>query len=515
MPFTTVLWLNDGNGAFTVAGPAVFEQPLGTLIGATRWDADGDGVDDLLTTDPAGVALLQSGNPVRRLALTGERLTTTTRGPLHAGDLDGDAYPEIVIAGTELQRNDGRGGFELDATGAWSNATQAPMLLADADRDGDLDAVLGGAMTASLQLNDGAGRFVAAPAGTLPAPSATVVPLASGDVDADGDLDLVVATGIEVELWRSHGGRFAADPAAWRGPPPAGSSAASLVDVDLDGALDLVVGREFGQTELWRNDGAGVFTDVTAAALPLVVHGTRALTAVDLDGDRAPEIVHAVELGPDVVWRNDGGGTFVEDPAALPASAASSTAVASFDADGDGACDLVFAGGPVVAFRNRGDGSFETATPEWIGAASSDAIATADVDLDGDHDLILASSVLLNTSRQLTPTLRGARLGRSFRVAIEHRGLGSLRLAYLGVGLRPIGPLSIPPFGWFHLDPATSVFLPPVPIGPSQILAVRELRVLDDVTLLGRVVHAQAAIAGLGGPPALQLTGVVDAEITR
>lgn len=65
-------------------------------------------------------------------------------------------------------------------------------------------------------------------------------------------------------------------------------SALALAPLDGDVYPDLVIGNSAllgGQTLLYRNDGTGRFTDVTAARLPATFDHTAAIALVDLDGD--------------------------------------------------------------------------------------------------------------------------------------------------------------------------------------------------------------------------------------
>ncbi|MCA8948568.1 MAG: VCBS repeat-containing protein, partial [Planctomycetes bacterium] len=126
----------------------------------------------------------------------------------------------------------------------------------------------------------------------MPADEQFTQALAWGDVDGDGDLDLVLGNyGQQSRLYRNDGSGVFVDVTATHLPAIAdGTSAVALGDVDGDGDLDLVVGESGtnvspGQERLLANTGNGVFVDVTAAQMPVLDDVTYCLALVDVDGD--------------------------------------------------------------------------------------------------------------------------------------------------------------------------------------------------------------------------------------
>ncbi|MGB5888698.1 MAG: VCBS repeat-containing protein, partial [Thermoanaerobaculia bacterium] len=211
-----------------------------------------------------------------------------------------------------------------------------------------------------------------------------------------------------------------------------------VLDYDLDGFVDLFFASAYrlpqgsaGEDErsaLYRNNGDGTFTDVTAAAgVDVRAYGHGGCVG-DFDADGLPDIYLTI-LGPNILFRNNGDGTFadVTDEAGVgdPGPSIGST---FFDADGDGDQDL-FVGNYLEAsweeihgarrtrrwrgkvtvmdgprgleesrntfYLNHGDGTFEEAT-ESAGLAVggygySMGVTSFDYDNDGDTDLYVAN----------------------------------------------------------------------------------------------------------------------------
>ncbi len=122
-------------------------------------------------------------------------------------------------------------------------------------------------------------------------------------------------------------------------------------DVDGDGDLDIVLAdwgpgnnmsNEGGRTRLWLNDGAGHFTDATAARMPAaLVRFSWDLELVDVDNDSDLDmVVSCKRCGGGFLFSNDGAGTFTDDPRGLP-QYTNNYEYEPMDLDGDGFLDLV------------------------------------------------------------------------------------------------------------------------------------------------------------------------------
>ena len=143
------------------------------------------------------------------------------------------------------------------------------------------------------------------------------------DYDGDGDVDAYITNGSRFEgfsgeehpfnhLYRNEGdGRFTDVTAAAGVGDTTWSMGCTVADYDNDGDADLYV-TNFGRNTLYRNEGDGRFTDVTAAAGVGVEGWSTGGTFgdYDLDGDVDLYVANYIDFDPDYkstvpcLWRN-------------------------------------------------------------------------------------------------------------------------------------------------------------------------------------------------------------------
>ena len=181
-------------------------------------------------------------------------------------------------------------------------------------------------------------------------------------------------------------------------------------DVDGDGREDLYVAQRAGvPNRLLLQQADGTAVDAAAAAGVDFLDHTQGVLLLDLDGDRARDLLLAV--GPDlcIAW-NDGGGTFGRRELLRGKGDRSIYSISSADADGDGDLDLYVTrysgaepptpyndaenGVPNMFWRNEG-GRFRLATAE-VGLdvhnrRFSLASIWEDLDEDGALDLYVTN----------------------------------------------------------------------------------------------------------------------------
>ena len=214
-------------------------------------------------------------------------------------------------------------------------------------------------------------------------------------------------------------------------------SGVAWIDYDNDGFPDLyfVNGAPGAPSALYHNNKDGTFSDVTARAglagnlAPGVFKTGVAVGDYDNDGDLD---LYVTALGPNTLYRNNGDGTFTDVTAAAGVAGdwtEWSTSTGFFDFDRDGDLDLyvvnyldyrlddstycglrkpgyrmychpsMFDGKADRLFRNNGDGTF-TDVSKQAGIANPAGkglgVTFCDFDRDGDQDVYVANDTVRN-----------------------------------------------------------------------------------------------------------------------
>lgn len=312
----------------------------------------------------------------------------------------------------------------------------------DYDNDGDLDAFLvsGEGGISRLYRND-AGRFADVTAAAGIASEGWGQGVCAGDYDNDGYTDLLVTYWGRNRLYRNLRGKRFEDAAAAAGllqERVRYNTGCAFLDYDNDGDLDLFVanylqfdfettprpganpycwyrnaptacgprGLPFDRNLLYRNDGAGRFSDVSVEsgiAAPARNYALGVVTG-DWNNDGRTDLYVACDRTPSLLYINRGGGKFEDEAllrgAALDADgrALSGMGVAAGDYDGDAAIDIFrtnFSDERSTLYRNRGAGDFDEATlaagvgrnTRYVGWGAG----FLDVDNDGWKDLLLVN----------------------------------------------------------------------------------------------------------------------------
>lgn len=231
---------------------------------------------------------------------------------------------------------------------------------------------------------------------------------AFADVDGDGRLELYAAMqgGAADRLYRY-------DPSSAKFvdvavPSGCGDTldgrGAAFADYDNDGDADLFVANDRAPNRLYRNDGSGGFTEVSAAAGVSFLGRSHSVAWGDYDNDGFVDI-YVCSYGtipgpiPSLLYKNNGDGTFTEVGVAAGVAQPTKPALAVVwvDYDNDNDIDLYVANDKFrgnALYRNSGDGTFEDVSQTSGTDLSMNAmgIAVADYDHNGYLDMYVTNT---------------------------------------------------------------------------------------------------------------------------
>ena len=456
--------------------------------------------------------------------------------PLHygvvTGDFDGDGDQDVMIAEwstvegqDRLLRNDGRGRF-TDVT-----ATHMPQIsersrdlaIGDIDDDGDLDAVVvvqTSGQSIKVLVNDGQGSFTElVQAATF---TTEIAAIALGDVDGDGDLDAVLA-GSDLLLRNDGTGQFAHE---FGQVPSTAATSSDVVLGDFDGDGDLDMARTnhddpglfypyvsiAGTTELFLNDGAGSFTDVTSTNMAFHSAFFEAIVAGDFDRDGDLDMAIAGKnfsliygfSDPTAVRLliNDGSGSFAQ----TPLSTANTNHLALGDIDEDGDLDIVTGAydGPSgrvgsTVLRNDGGGTFtDISSSHAPPAVTTYACTLADVDGDADLDWIELGydhyAIHVNVQHQLhAPSAPAVGQPYDLDAYLRVGPGGPADLAAIWLSTAAVN-VPIPALGTLGIDPNAAVPFPAAVIAAATGIGSVQWNLPNNAALAGVDIYSQAVI---------------------
>ncbi len=352
-------------------------------------------------------------------------------GGVSVGDLNGDGWPDIVLANgrhtplySRILLNDGRGHF-LGMNLGEAPARSYCAVLVDIDGDGDLDIIVGNDNPDRKMLynNDGRGKFTNA--GTWGESSWPTRYVTVADINGDGYPDIIAANaGASLPLPIHYPSFICINDGSGRFPgckalPTESAVVIPVADFDADGTLDLLVPHRDGGRSfiLWTN--GEIASSLTAAALvsrgyqnvrtPFVERtfigppdmAVRVAAVGDFDGDgRADFVVYDSNAKRTSVFLNSGARSFRE-AYTLPTGSRIPNAIAVADMNNDGRPDIVVGYFnserflPVGTAPSRGSVFFNQGRDRGFGEAPWNAgkgtvqqIAIADMDKDGWPDIV-------------------------------------------------------------------------------------------------------------------------------
>ncbi len=352
------------------AGQPLFEDvtdttlPLAVLGGNSMdvemADIDGDGDLDIFVACEFCInrLLINNGNGVfsdQSASRLPQPQPSHDSEDIAIADYNRDDQPDVLFVAEDDQINElyfnDNGMFSDETVRLGTTGTSNAVLAVDVEHDGDLDILIGNAGANVLLINNGSGEFGDESLARLPVNGEITQDLEAGDVDGDFDVDIVVGNENGNRLWLNNGSGVFSDMTATHLPLVAGEETreADLGDIDNDGDLDLVFANvhfaagSTGRNRLLRNNGCGMFTDISAAALPVFNLNTVDADFLDVDGDGSLDLLLATAFdGTFQAFINDGTGIYSDATGdVLPATATGSGIdIEAGDVNADGAIDL-------------------------------------------------------------------------------------------------------------------------------------------------------------------------------
>ena len=305
----------------------------------------------------------------------------------------------------------------------------------------------------------------------------------AGDVDRDGHPDLYITNYGPNVLYRNRGdGTFTDVTAAAHVGDPRWSASCAFADLDRDGDLDLWVvnyvdadrahspfcgdarsGIRFYchplkyeplPSTVYRNDGRGVFTDVSAASdIGALRSNGLGVVVADYDGDGLPDVFVANDTMPNFLFRNTGNLRFAETGLAsgiavgADGKARAGMGIDTGDYDADGRLDLVITNLDFemhTLHRGLERGLFAyTTTESGIGYPTLPfvgfGVAFLDFDNDAQLDIATANGHILDNAPQFRGGSTYAQRKLLFRNATLRRFVEVGRTAGPGFSATRVG----------------------------------------------------------------------------
>jgi hypothetical protein len=323
-------------------------------------------------------------------------------------DFDGDGWIDIFLvdggsiadaavdrkARHRLYHNRGNGTFEdvTDRSGIQHRAYGMGACAGDYDGDGRPDLYITSYGPNALYHNNGDGTFTDVTAAAHVGDAKWGAGCAFADLDRDGDLDLWVANYVDAD--RAHspfcgdsrsGARFYCHPLRYDPLP-------SIV---------------------YRNDGNGVFSDVSASSgVGALRSNGLGVVVADYDEDGLPDVFVANDTMPNFLFHNTGGMRFTETglvsgiAVGADGKARAGMGIDTGDYDGDGRLDLVITNLDFEMHtlnRGLGRGLFGyTTTESGIGFPTLPfvgfGVAFLDFDNDSQLDIAIANGHILDNA---------------------------------------------------------------------------------------------------------------------
>lgn len=332
-------------------------------------DIDGDGdLDMVITGSVSGLGKTSrlykndgSGNFSEQENVL---LDNVSNGAVAFSDIDGDNDQDLLITGenrqlervAKLYLNDGFGNFNEQLDSNLEGVLASCVSFADLNDDGNEDLIIVGTRESSqgissiLYMNNGNGEF--SESFNTPFEPVRNGSIAVSDIDDDGDYDVLISgenqSFIEIaRLYENDGfGNFS----LLENSELEGVSNGSISFVDIDGDLDedlFISGISDSSilvSNIYLNNGLGVFEEMTSSALEPVHFSSVDFSDIDNDSDQDLLITgRGLNGNISKLYLNDGIGNFSE-VLDIPFESLVSSFVSFADLNGDLYDDILLTG---------------------------------------------------------------------------------------------------------------------------------------------------------------------------
>ncbi len=276
------------------ASPQRIDHALGQINSISSFDINQDGIWDILVSDAEQtVALIGSQS--------GFSIESTHINPHVAiawGDVNNDGTTELVTCNEQEITINGLGEVGGQAGSSIPGTDCQTVRLLDADHDGDLDILTGGASGFRIYHNDLNGNFVPYDLEIELGLATPVTQVLAEDLDRDRDVDLILIGNDAIN-------HVLRNELTWRYETFMGFNefekatirAVTAIDIDLDGTLELVSANYEGSLDIWRR----VDLDWIQNQMKSGVGEVLALDSQDFDGDGRSDLFVATSDGFTVI----------------------------------------------------------------------------------------------------------------------------------------------------------------------------------------------------------------------
>jgi len=349
-------------------------------------------------------------------------------------DVDNDNDLDVLISGDrfpfnicKLYINDGYGNYSLSLGTPFTGVSNGSVAFADIDNDNDQDLLITGQsinyspynQIAKLYKNDGNGNFTLVTGTSFIGVRRSSIAFA--DVDNDNDQDVIItglgSSGSISNLYLNNGlGVFTLASGTPFSAVTDGSIA--FADVDNDNDQDVVITGNIGNspsTKLYLNNGYGSFSLVSATPFEGVSYGSIAFADVDNDNDQ--DILITGQKSNNYpyqpiskLYKNSGSGVFTL-VLSTPFDEVRFSSIAFADIDNDNDQDVLITGNNLYSqkvsklYINNGSGSFSLLNNTGFLAVENGDVAFADIDNDNDPDVIICGDDANTTSSTFSTSL--------------------------------------------------------------------------------------------------------------